>query len=119
MPDDYLQRLMTYAWPGNVRQLRNFAERLVMNCSLRCSSDTLEVLYRELIQYGAQPDRGESEPQPVATLKSRMKHQGKEGERSIIIQALEQCRYQKNSAAKRLGISRTTLWRKMKELGIE
>jgi transcriptional regulator of acetoin/glycerol metabolism len=35
------------------------------------------------------------------------------------MEALEQCRFHKNRAAERLGISRTTLWRKIRELGIE
>lgn len=119
LPEEYLRRLMSYAWPGNVRQLRNYAERLVMNCSLRCSSDTLEVLYRELIQYGTQPTKEVSVAPSQTTLKSRMKDQTQNNERTIILEALEQCRFSKSSAAKRLGISRTTLWRKMKELGIE
>jgi propionate catabolism operon transcriptional regulator len=110
---------MTYAWPGNVRQLRNFAERLVMNCSLRCSTDTLEVLYRELIQYSAAPTPGEKTAAPATALKDRMKAQHLDSERAIIQDALEQCRFHKNRAAERLGISRTTLWRKIKELGIE
>ncbi len=119
LPDDYLQRLMVYAWPGNVRQMRNFAERLVMNCSLRCSTDTLEVLYRELIQYGAAQAPRENAAPPAAALKDRMKAQHLDSERTIILEALEQCRYHKNRAAERLGISRTTLWRKIKELNIE
>jgi transcriptional regulator, propionate catabolism operon regulatory protein len=119
LPKSYLDRLMTYAWPGNVRQLRNFAERLVMNCSLRCSPDTLEVLYRELIQYGVQPAQVPA-PLPVeTTLKVRMKNHALDNERAIILEALEQCRFHKNRAAERLGVSRTTLWRKIKELGIE
>lgn len=119
LPEDYLKRLMAYAWPGNVRQLRNFAERLVMNCSLRCSNDTLEVLYRELIQYSTQPVEENPTVLKPATLRSRMKDQTQSNERTIILEALEQCRYSKNSTAQHLGISRTTLWRKMKELGIE
>ena len=119
LPDQYLKRLMIYNWPGNVRQLRNFAESLVMNCSLRCSSDTLEVMYRELIQYGAPPVNEKPETQPGVTLKNRMQDQAKDNERAMILEALELARFNKKSAAKSLGISRTTLWRKMKELGIE
>jgi propionate catabolism operon transcriptional regulator len=110
---------MAYAWPGNVRQLRNFAERLVMNCSLRCSQDTLEVLYRELIEYGTPDVPKESAAPPVDTLKDRMKVQALDNERAIILEALEKCRFHKNRAADQLGISRTTLWRKIKELGID
>jgi propionate catabolism operon transcriptional regulator len=119
LPDGYLTRLTTYAWPGNVRQLRNFAERLVMNCSLRCSQDTLEGLYRELIQYGSPPLPKEPVALPESTLRDRMKTQTLDNERAIILEALEKCRYHKNRAAERLGISRTTLWRKIKELGID
>lgn len=119
LPEEYLKRLLAYTWPGNVRQLRNYAERLVMNCSLRCSSDTLEVLYRELIQIGARKVEEIPIVEKTETLKKRMKDQTKSNERAIILEALEQARFNKNSAAKRLGISRTTLWRKIKELGIE
>jgi len=119
IPAAYIDRLMAYEWPGNVRQLRNFAERLVMNCSLRCSQDTLEVLYRELIQYGSPIVSQIPESRPPESLKSRMKHQAIDKERTIILEALKNCRFHKNKAAERLGISRTTLWRKIKELDIE
>jgi len=119
LPDAYLKQLMTYGWPGNVRQLRNFAERIVMNCSLRCSTDTLDVLYHELIQYGAPPVEEKVQPPMEAAFKDRMKVQTRDNERAIITEALDQCRYHKNKAAERLGISRTTLWRKIRELGID
>ena len=111
--------MTAYAWPGNVRQLRNFAERLVMNCSLRCSPDTLEVLYRELLQYGSPQVVPEKTAAVADTLKDRLKVHTLDNERSIILDALEKCRFHKNKAAERLGISRTTLWRKIKELGID
>ncbi len=119
LPEAYLKRLMRYGWPGNVRQLRNFAERVVMNCSLRCSPDTLEILFHELIQYGTQPTQDIPEPAPAAALKDRVKVHSQDNERVIILEALAQCRYHKNKAAERLGISRTTLWRKIRELGID
>ena len=119
LPRNYLNRLMDYAWPGNVRQLRNFAERVVMNCSLRCSHDTLEVLYRELIQYGTPPVQETITTAASPALKDRMKVQTRDSERTMIVEALQQCRYHKNKAAEQLGISRTTLWRKIKELAIE
>jgi transcriptional regulator with PAS, ATPase and Fis domain len=58
-------------------------------------------------------------PAAAVNLKERMKHQALDNERAIIMEALSQCRFHKNRAAKRLGISRTTLWRKIKELSIE
>ena len=90
-----------------------------MNCSLRCSHDTLEVLYRELLQYGSPPVAQEQTAPPVNTLKDRIKVHTLDNERAIILEALEKSRFHKNKAAERLGISRTTLWRKIKELGLD
>ena len=119
LPEAYLKRLMEYDWPGNVRQLRNFAERLVMNCHLQCSPDTLEVLYHELIRYSTVPAIAAPQAPPKMALKERMRRHSQDNERTIIEEALVQCRFHKNKAARQLGISRTTLWRKIKELGIE
>lgn len=119
LPDAYLEKLKNYEWPGNVRQLRNFAERLVMNCSLRCSYDLLDVLYSELTQCAAAQDCvPEKSPSP-APFKIRIRESALQSEKTMILEALEQSRYRRSKAAERLGISRTTLWRKIKELGIE
>jgi transcriptional regulator of acetoin/glycerol metabolism len=40
------------------------------------------------------------------------------GERDLLLRALEESRWNKGAAAKKLGIDRSTLWRKMKRLGI-
>lgn len=40
-------------------------------------------------------------------------------ERQLLIKALEQAKYRKNNAARILGISRTTLWRKLHRYGFE
>jgi PAS domain S-box-containing protein len=118
LPRPYVEKLKHYSWPGNVRQLKNFTERLVLNCNLRCSADALQVLYSELIQYERRPQNSvPASSQP--SLKEALSQQKIAGEKSIILKALEASRYNKSTAAKRLGISRTTLWRKMKEAGLE
>lgn len=122
IPEEYTQRLTAYSWPGNVRQLRNFAERLVMNCSLGNSQEALVALYHELVQHSpSNPTVEEETPRQLAdeSLKSRIKSQALDSERAMILEALEKCRFQKSKAADLLGISRTTLWRKVREYGIE
>jgi propionate catabolism operon transcriptional regulator len=119
LPEDYLQKLMGYAWPGNVRQLRNFSERIVMNCSLRCSPDTLEVLCRELLQYPPRTDTKADETESPLSLKSQLKKQVIQNEREIIREALEKAKFCKTKAAEKLGISRQTLYRKIKEMGLD
>lgn len=118
LPKFYISRLMDYSWPGNVRQLRNFSERLVLNCSLNCTMETMDELYQELISYlpdnlGAQPDQTD-EP-----LKQRIKAKKIDHELAIIKNTLEKQKFNKTKTAVSLGISRSTLWRKLKEAGLE
>lgn len=121
LPRAYLDCLQQYAWPGNVRQLKNFAERLVLNCSLRCTPDMLEVLYRELVQFSAVPGDGPAAQPPPATaaFKAHVREMSLQSEKAIILEALKESRYRLSRTAERLGISRTTLWRKMKAIGLD
>lgn len=127
----YMKNLLEYPWPGNVRQLRNFAERLVMNCSLGNREDALESLRQELFRF-APSSRLEEQPifapkakedvappNSASDLKSQLKDMAASSERELIEQALKKSRYRKSVAAEILGISRTTLWRKIKEFGLE
>jgi propionate catabolism operon transcriptional regulator len=121
LPPAYLDRLQQYPWPGNVRQLKNFAERLVLNCSLRCNPDMLNILYHELLQFSG-VDGGRAEPGPAprpVALKVHAREKGLQGEKAIILEALEHTRYRLRRTAEHLGISRTTLWRKMKAMGLD
>ena len=117
LPKTYVEKLMAYSWPGNVRQLRNFVERLVLNANLRCSTDPLEELYEELIQYPPRRKQGEAAPEGEP-LGEKMKKRRLDQESIMIREALESAKFNKTRAAKALGITRTTLWRKMKEAGL-
>jgi len=117
LPYAYVEKLMAYSWPGNVRQLRNFVERLVLNSNLRFSTDPLEELYDELIQYP--PVQKHVEPLcEVKSFKQEVKEKKWDQESVMIREALENAKFNKTRAAKALGITRTTLWRKMKEAGL-
>jgi PAS domain S-box-containing protein len=100
---DALRVLMDHRWPGNVRELRNAVEHAVVKC--RGSVLLVEDLPRELIEESAGVSR-------LARTPSR----DREGER--IREALEATGWNRGEAARRLGIDRSTLWRKMKKLGI-
>lgn len=118
LPQGYIQNLMVYDWPGNVRQLQNFAERLILNCNLRCGKDMLDELYFELVRYPIKEPSGFT-TNAITSLKGRLKRYKIENESQIILKALEEARFCKSKAARNLGISRTTLWRKIKEAGLE
>ena len=114
LPASYLQKLMTYSWPGNVRQLQNFAERLVLCSNLTFRVDPLDELYEELIQYP--PTNEPALPvQESRSLRQQMRAAKPDQESAIIQKVLEREQFCKTRTAKELGISRTTLWRKLKD----
>lgn len=99
--------LTQYLWPGNVRELRNIAERFSV---LSSANNHYEELITEIV---GQDTRGQlQQEKPKKLLCSEL-------DEEQIKKALQICRGNRINAAKQLGISRSTLWRKMKELGIE
>jgi DNA-binding NtrC family response regulator len=99
---DALTILMDYRWPGNIRELRNALEHaLVVSQEETVGIDDLPVEIRE---------PGPDEARPPGDL-------GEEGRR--ILDALREAGGNRVEAAKQLGISRVTLWKKLKRLGIQ
>lgn len=104
--------LQSYTWPGNVRELRNIIERLVtcVESDLITCHDVQSLMHDEL--YGPQPDSD----QPISTLSSKSLD---ELEQDAIMRALAESGGNKKEAAEALGISRSTLWRKLKNMDQE
>lgn len=106
------RELLLYPWPGNVRELRNVMERL----ALRHRGGTLgprEVrlaLEREPEEEGFTGDEVSQERAARGAWACEVNHL----ERTIIERVLVETGGNKAEAARRLGISRTTLWRKLK-----
>jgi PAS domain S-box-containing protein len=101
--------LTEHDWPGNVRELENVLEHAVV-----CSRGTViepEALPRSLLLGASRPTRAPRlRPAPRVTTSP--------DEREDILRALESARGNRGRAASHLGMDRTTLWRKMKRLGI-
>ncbi|WP_283153424.1 sigma 54-interacting transcriptional regulator [Guptibacillus hwajinpoensis] len=92
------QLLMHYSWPGNVRHLYNICERLaVLYTPNITQSDVKAVLHN------TSPGRLDDHPT---------------NEKERILQTLIKTQYNRSKTAKSLGMSRSTLWRKMKEYQI-
>ena len=51
IPRSCFKKLFDYSWPGNVRQLLNFIERVVLLCNSQFNFEIFEELYAELIKY--------------------------------------------------------------------
>lgn len=98
--------LLSYNWPGNVRELQNALEYAVTVCSGQTIYiDDLPAEIRLQSQTTMSADEAERAPQQVAEVEQ-------------IRQALASSRFDRSAAARMLGMSRTTLWRKMKEYHI-
>ena len=111
IPEAAMMRLKEYSWPGNVRQLENFVERLILLSQSGFNTDIFRELYRELMKDpSAKEPRGE---EALPSLHDAQRSRG-ESEAVIIRRALEKAQFSKTKAAKKLGISRTTLWRRLK-----
>ena len=101
--------LESYDWPGNVRELENVIERaaLAIPPGRSLAAQDLRAVVPEL--FGAGP----SKPAPRDASRN-MKAAARDAEVLHIRAALEECGGNVAQACKRLGISRSTLWRKMK-----
>ncbi len=122
---DVLRLLLEHAWPGNVRELENALEYAVAVC--KGQTILPEDLPGEVGAAPRAPVRsrapvdGARTPRPCRA--ARNGHAPRRGGRrstpARIRGALEACRWKRHEAARVLGVSRTTLWRRMRELGLE
>jgi len=96
---DALDIITNYRWPGNVRQLINTIE----HCAITCKGDTVEV--SDLPEY--------------VFHEKKVEGNDKSTDRDQLLSALSQHKGNRTLTAKHLGISRVTLWKRLKDLGIE
>jgi two-component system response regulator HydG len=105
-----MDRLLKYDWPGNVRELMNAAERgVVLSRSEYLDEDELPLIFEE-----GMPE------EETATLQETV-HADlplDEVEKASILKTLELTEGNKSEAARRLGITRRTLHKKLKKYGV-
>ena len=105
-----INALQCYAWPGNVRELQNIIERAVLlGKGSRISMADLPAHITQGVPMAA----------VAASTKQTLKEALEGPERQIILQVLRENNWNRNLTAEQLGINRTTLYKKMKRLGLE
>ncbi|MFN0195836.1 MAG: sigma-54 interaction domain-containing protein [Planctomycetaceae bacterium] len=115
--DELFMTLLNYPWPGNVRELENVIQRAVIYC-------TDGVLRRQhlpghIISGEAGPSNDPSVNMPLTTSRlSSLNEQVALTEREIIEQVLARNHQSRTNSARELGISRVTLYNKMKKYGM-
>lgn len=103
---DALQRLQEYGWPGNVRELKNAIEHAFVTVADNCI--TLWDLPPEVQRPSLKTS---STSNSSSTLEPAEEHR--------IRAALQEAHGNKTEAAKMLGVSRVTLWKKLKFLDLK
>ncbi len=109
--DEAMELLLDHTWPGNVRELENTMERMVV---LRSEGELdVDDLPRQLRT--APPPSSESLAPSVPSSGVSFKDLVDRFETDLISQALDKTSWNKNKAAKMLGLNRTTLLEKIKK----
>src|SRR5262249_10143187 len=134
---DALEALLAYAWPGNIRELRNVIERATALChGLVLGLDDLPELFHKLARQpggctsvvGVPEFAADSHPQSDARLpgsdatrlaaRATLAESKDQVERAIITEALLRNGHNRLRAAAELGISRMTLYKKLHKYGL-
>jgi len=102
------QALLGFNWPGNVRQMRNVLRTLAALCDEgRIGLEDLPAMFRQV------------QPLLVKVDESSSEHPLEDAERLALLNALEHTRWHMTHTAQQLGVSRNTLYRKLRKHGIE
>jgi transcriptional regulator with PAS, ATPase and Fis domain len=103
--DDALDLLLRYHWPGNVRELENAIEFAFARTTNQSVIQSCKLPANVRNDYLCDEK----------TVKSQIFH----NKHANLIELLEKYHWNKTKVAKELGIGRTTLWRKMRNMGLE
>ena len=127
LADDTLARLEHHPWPGNVRELANVLEQAVVRSpgNLILPTHLPEGIFSTAppppLSGGGPPGLSPADTATTPTPKTAGYYRRPEGiaEKELIQQALREADGNKVAAARTLGMSRTTLWKRIREYGLE
>jgi DNA-binding NtrC family response regulator len=106
-------RLRNYPWPGNVQELRALVRRLLVAGG--AEEISLDEIEKELARESAQTETLVKQDLLALSLREAREH----FERSYLQQQLQLCHGKVGQLAKRVGMERTHLYRKLRALGVD
>ncbi len=112
--EDALHKLLSYAWPGNLRQLRN----VLRTAAVLCADGMIRIsnLPQEIVDADSGPCLVNGDAVAADDMPGRVALDS--AERSVLQQQLERHRWNVSRTADALGISRNTLYRKLRKHGL-
>ncbi|MCQ4322949.1 sigma-54-dependent transcriptional regulator [Stutzerimonas stutzeri] len=108
---DALAKLQSYRFPGNVRELENMLERAYT----LCEGEEIKPSDLRLSDAPGMPEHGAASLAHIDNLEDHLE----EVERKLIMQALEETRWNRTAAAQRLGLSFRSMRYRLKKLGLD
>jgi two-component system, NtrC family, response regulator PilR len=111
LDDDALEKLKSYRFPGNVRELENMLERAYT----LCEDDRISAGDLRLTDACGPSENGDTSLAQIDNLEDHLE----DIERKLIMQALEETRWNRTAAAQRLGLSFRSMRYRLKKLGID
>lgn len=105
-----------YAWPGNIREMRFIIERLALLAVGFPHYSLQEMISLTGSAFSAAPAPQHNAPLQVDLARGSLKEITKDVERQVIRFYLDQYQQNQEQAAATLGISKMSLWRKLKEI---
>ena len=106
-------RLRNYPWPGNVRELKNLVHRLLIQGG--AEEVRLDEIEREIVAQAPADEPLVKQDLLALPLREAREH----FERAYLTQQLQLCNGKVGQLAKRVGMERTHLYRKLRSLGVE
>jgi transcriptional regulator with GAF, ATPase, and Fis domain len=107
-----MRLVMDYSWPGNVRELENAIEHAFVLCNadqIEASELPVEIRQMQHPAVCAVDPQSPGGPQPVRRAKMT---------RQILLEVLHECDWNKAEVGRRVGLSRTAIWKYMKKFDI-
>jgi sigma-54 dependent transcriptional regulator, acetoin dehydrogenase operon transcriptional activator AcoR len=113
LPDEVLEQLAAYTWPGNIRELRNALRFAVAVCD----ANALALAHFPENVTAPVPAGDGLPPNAEVPLRSVVRAAARD-EREEILAELRRCHWNISAAAEAVGVSRSTLYRRMQRLAI-
>jgi two-component system nitrogen regulation response regulator NtrX len=118
--DDAIDALKRYAWPGNIRELRNVVERLLLLAGAQVDAEAVELALpaahsNPALAYRIPAAPGASSVEAAGALAERVLT----FERAEVLKELERHNRHITQTAKALGLERSHLYKKCQQLGID